>query len=302
MSEPYPLPAGERSAGGPVTSYHRVRYGAMSQVGLFSSTDASLRPGAEVVVRTDRGREVGMVMAVVGTTASAGQSPAGQLLRELTDRDRERVRNLERDEVPREMAFCRERIKAHELPMELVYAEHLFGGEKVIFYFLAEGRVDFRQLVKDLAKEYRTRIELHQIGVRDEARLWGGYGHCGRALCCRGHLKAMDPVSMRMAKNQKATLDPTKISGQCGRLMCCLRFEDEVYRELKRRLPQKGSYVVSDRASGEVVDYDILQQTVRVETEAGALVTLPVAEIREEKVRSIVTQEDEEDSAEEGKE
>ena len=302
MSEPYPLPAGERSAGGPVTSYYRVRYGAMSQVGLFSSTDASLRPGAEVVVRTDRGREVGMVMAVVGTTASAGQSPAGQLLRELTDRDHERVRNLERDEVPREMAFCRERIKAHELPMELVYAEHLFGGEKVIFYFLAEGRVDFRQLVKDLAKEYRTRIELHQIGVRDEARLWGGYGHCGRALCCRGHLKAMDPVSMRMAKNQKATLDPTKISGQCGRLMCCLRFEDEVYRELKRRLSQKGSYVVSDRASGEVVDYDILQQTVRVETEAGALVTLPVAEIREEKVRSIVTQEDEEDSAEEGKE
>ena len=302
MSEPYPLPAGEHSADGPVTNSYRVRYGAMSQVGLFSSADASLRPGAEVVVRTDRGREVGAVMAVVATTASAGQTPVGQLLRELTDRDRERVCNLERDEVPREMAFCRERIKAHELPMEVIYAEHLFGGEKVIFYFLAEGRVDFRQLVKDLAKEYRTRIELHQIGVRDEARLWGGYGHCGRALCCRGHLKAMDPVSMRMAKNQKATLDPTKISGQCGRLMCCLRFEDEVYRELKRRLPQKGSHVVAARASGEVVDYDILQQTVRVETESGALVTLPVSEIREEKVRSIVSPEDDEDSTEEGKE
>jgi cell fate regulator YaaT (PSP1 superfamily) len=274
----------------------------MSQVGVFSSTDASLRPGAEVVVRTDRGREVGMVMAAVPTTGSAGPPPAGQILRELTERDRERVRNVEQDEIPREMAFCRERIKAHELPMELVYAEHLFGGEKVIFYFIAEGRVDFRQLVKDLAKEYRTRIELRQIGVRDEARLWGGYGHCGRMLCCRGHLKAMDPVSMRMAKNQKATLDPTKISGQCGRLMCCLRFEDEVYRELKRRLPQKGSHVVADRVTGEVVDYDILQQTVRVETESGAVVTVAVAEIREEKVRSVVSQEDEEDSREEGKE
>jgi cell fate regulator YaaT (PSP1 superfamily) len=274
----------------------------MSHVGLFSFADGSLRPGAEVVVRTDRGREVGTVMAEVPTTGPAGPPPTGQVLRELTDRDRERVRNLQQEEVPREMAFCRERIKAHELPMEVVYAEHLFGGEKVIFYFLADGRVDFRPLVRDLAKEYRTRIELRQIGVRDEARLWGGYGHCGRVLCCRGHLKTMDPVSMRMAKNQKATLDPTKISGQCGRLMCCLRFEDEVYRELKRRLPQKGSYVVADRAAGEVVDYDILQQTVRVETEAGAIVTVAVAEIREEKVRTIVAREDEEDSGEEGKE
>lgn len=241
-----------------------------------------------MLVRTDRGREVGTVISAVSSGEASRAGTVGQVLRELTERDRERLRNIEQHEVPRELAFCLERIKAHNLPMDLVYAEHLFGGEKIIFYFLADGRVDFRQLVKDLAKEYRTRIELRQIGVRDEARLRGGYGHCGRPLCCRGHLKKMEPVSMRMAKNQKATLDPAKISGQCGRLMCCLRFEDEVYRELKRNLPRKGSYVVARSVEGEVVDYDIIQQTVKVETDSGALVTVPVSEIREEKIRTAV--------------
>ena len=293
MSGAFPSAAADSEVSEPRTSYYIVRYGAMSHVGLFSSTATRYRSEAVVVVRSDRGREVATVVTELPFEDGAKAAAVGQILRELTERDRERVRSVEEEEVPRELTFCLERIKAHELPMDLVYAEHLFGGEKIIFYFLADGRVDFRELVKDLANEYRTRIELRQIGVRDEARLRGGYGHCGRLLCCRGHLKKMEPVTMRMAKNQKATLDPTKISGQCGRLMCCLRFEDEVYRQLKRNLPRKGSYVVADTAEGEVVDYDIIQQTVKVETESGALVTVPVSEVREEKIRTLVAKEDE---------
>lgn len=288
MASASPSAAAEQRGSGPQTFFYIIRYGAMSRVGLFSSSSGHYRAGAQVLVRTERGREVGTLISAVSSGEASRANTVGQVMRELTERDRDRRRNIEEQEVPREMAFCLGRIKAHELPMDLVYTEHLFGGEKVIFYFLAEGRVDFRQLVKDLAKEYRTRIELRQIGVRDEARLRGGYGHCGRLLCCRGHLKKMEPVTMRMAKNQKATLDPAKISGQCGRLMCCLRFEDAVYRELKRNLPRKGSYVVAESAEGEVVDYDILQQTVKVETDSGALITVPVSEIREEKIRTRV--------------
>jgi len=298
MNVPFPSAAAEQPGGEPQTFYYIVRYGAMSHIGLFSSSGARYRPAADVVVRSDRGREVGTVVSEVPSEELSKANAVGRVLRELTERDRERVQNVEAEEVPRELAFCLERIKAHELPMDLVYAEHLFGGEKVIFYFVADGRVDFRQLVKDLAKEYRTRIELRQIGVRDEARLRGGYGHCGRLLCCRGHLKKMEPVTMRMAKNQKATLDPAKISGQCGRLMCCLRFEDEVYRQLKGKLPHKGSFVVAETVEGEVVDYDIIQQTVKVETESGAVVTVPASEIREEKIRTLVAKADEDSSGE----
>ncbi len=260
----------------------------MGRVGHFSSSGTGYRAGAEVVVRSERGREVGQVVTAVPSADVTRSNTVGQILREVTERDRERLADVAQEQVPKESAFCVERIKVHGLPMDLVYVAHLFGGEKIIFYFLAEGRVDFRELVRDLAKEYRTRIELRQIGVRDEARLRGGYGHCGRLLCCRGHLKKMEPVTMRMAKNQKATLDPPKISGQCGRLMCCLRFEDGVYRQLKRNLPRKGSYVVAERVQGEVVDYDIIQQTVKVEAKSGALVTVSVGEIREEKIRTAV--------------
>jgi len=296
MSEPRPSPAADSSASKPTTFYYIVRYGAMSHLGVFSSSGTQYRDGTEVAVRSDRGREVGAVVTEVDHTAVSERNAVGQILRELTDRDRERVANIEENEVAQEMNFCLERVKAHKLPMDVVYAEHLFGGEKVIFYFLADGRVDFRQLVKDLAKEYRTRIELRQIGVRDEARLRGGYGHCGRMLCCRGHLQTMEPVTMRMAKNQKATLDPSKISGQCGRLMCCLRFEDDVYRELKRKLPRKGSQVLTKDVQGEVVDYDIIQQTVKVETKSGAIVTVPYEEIVEEKIRTLVAKDAEDDN------
>ena len=163
--------------------------------------------------------------------------------------------------------------------MKLASVEHLYGTKKIIFYYLANGRIDFRELVKDLAKEYQARIEMKQIGVRDEARLLADYEHCGRELCCRSYLKNLEPVTMKMAKNQKATLDPSKISGRCGRLMCCLRYEDRVYEELKNSLPKKGSVVKTIKGTGEVVNYDVLQQQVVIETENRSRQTVSVGEI-----------------------
>ena len=141
-------------------------------------------------------------------------------------------------------------IAQHKLPMQLVDVEHLFGGERIVFYFLAENRVDFRELVKSMAREFHTRIELRQIGVRDEAKLLADYGDCGKPVCCNTHMAVMPPVSMRMAKLQKSTLDPSKISGRCGRLKCCLRFEQDVYEEFQRELPPVGSRVVDREGAG----------------------------------------------------
>jgi cell fate regulator YaaT (PSP1 superfamily) len=156
----------------------------------------------------------------------------------------------------------------------------LLGGSKIIFYFLAEGRVDFRELVKDLAQEYHTRIEMRQIGVRDEARLLADYEHCGRELCCKTFIKNLEPVTMKMAKNQKATLDPTKISGRCGRLMCCLRFEDSVYEDMKSGLPGLGVLVATPEGEGEVVAQDAEKKVVTVALADKRQVTVPVAQIK----------------------
>jgi cell fate regulator YaaT (PSP1 superfamily) len=197
----------------------------------------------------------------------------------MTQADFERLRETEEQIEPKERRFCEQRIRERGIPMSLARVEHLLGGDKIVFYFLADGRVDFRQLVKDLAAEYRTRIEMRQIGVRDEARLLAEFEHCGRELCCRTFMKDLEPVTMRMAKAQKTTLDPAKISGRCGRLMCCLRFEDETYSYLKRRLPRKGTRVSIAAGTGEVTGYDILRQTVTVELPDGTDKTVPVDEI-----------------------
>ena len=255
-----------------------ARYGAMGFLGTFSSNIEGLRRGDQVVLRTDRGTEAGEVV-------NTAPGPDGQtngpfdVLRALNDDDRREILRIDGEAVPKEMAFCRERIKALNLPMKLVSAEHLLGGEKIIFYFVAEGRVDFRQLVKDIAREYKTRIELRQIGVRDEARLLSEFGHCGQRLCCRSFMKALEPVTMRMAKSQKATLDPTKISGVCGRLMCCLRYEDRVYTELKAKLPKRGSMVTTRKGSGKVIDMDILAQIVSIRTTDTTVIRVPAGEV-----------------------
>jgi cell fate regulator YaaT (PSP1 superfamily) len=165
------------------------------------------------------------------------------------------------------------------LPMKIVDAEHILGGERIVFYFMSDGRVDFRDLVRKLAQEYQTRIEMRQIGARDEAKILGDVESCGQKCCCIRYLKSLKPVNMRMAKLQKATLDPSKISGYCGRLKCCLRYEDETYTELKKRLPPRNTLVNTPEGKGRIIDYQVLAQMVMVELETGKRATIPRAEI-----------------------
>jgi len=177
------------------------------------------------------------------------------------------------------MECCRNFVKKMELPMKIVDVEHVFGGERIIFYFMSDGRVDFRELVKKVAQEYQTRIEMRQIGSRDEAKLLGDVESCGQQCCCQRFLKLLKPVNMRMAKMQKATLDPAKISGYCGRLKCCLRYEDETYTEGKKRLPKKNTKVRTKQGVGKVRDTQILTQLVVVEYENGDKAAVGVEEI-----------------------
>jgi cell fate regulator YaaT (PSP1 superfamily) len=194
------------------------------------------------------------------------QRPPGQILRAMTAEDAHELSRIH-DQEREEYRVCLRSIAKLGLEMQLVDVEHLFGGERIIVYYLAEGRVDFRELVKLLAGEFQTRIEMRQIGVRDEAKLLADYGDCGKAVCCNTHLVEMPPVSMKMAKLQKATLDPTKISGRCGRLKCCLRYEYEMYEKLQKDLPPVGSRVQTPEGPARVVGLEVLAAQVVVETE-----------------------------------
>ena len=190
----------------------------------------------------------------------------GQILHEQSEEDKREIRRLAEQEE-REHKMCRDCIAQLQLDMKLIDIERLFGGERVVVYYLAEDRIDFRQLVKDLAKEFQTRIEMRQIGVRDEAKLLADYGDCGKPVCCNTHLSEMPPVSMKMAKLQKATLDPTKISGRCGRLKCCLRYEYDTYEQLQKDLPSVGAHVVTAKGRMRVLAHEILASQLLVETE-----------------------------------
>ena len=276
-----------------------VRYGAMGFVGEHFSRFSGLRLNDKVVIRSDRGVETGNVISQPRPLSADAPDPTGigEILRKMTPEDGAKIENIENEIKPKEFEFCAKRISELKLPMRLAEVEHLFGGTKVIFYFLADGRVDFRELVRDLAREYHTRIEMRQIGVRDEARLLALYEHCGRELCCKTFMKNLEPVTMRMAKNQKATLDPTKISGRCGRLMCCLRFEDQTYNELKQNLPRKGTRVLTTKGTGEVLSHDVLSQTVKIEISPGKELVVAVEDIQKELPRE--TREDAADRSEE---
>jgi cell fate regulator YaaT (PSP1 superfamily) len=236
------------------------------------------RQGDKVVVRTERGLEGATVVCEV-PQEDEHAPPKGTVVRATDEHDHERLRHIEEDLSPDEMRRAKELVKKHGLPMKLVYIEHILGGENIVFYFRADGRVDFRQLVRDMAREFNTRIELKQIGARDEAKLLANFDHCGRELCCRAFLRQMKPVSMKMAKNQKATLDPAKISGRCGRLMCCLRYEDAMYEEMKRSLPRKGYRIETTRGEAEVVELDILGQKALVQFEGGSFESIGPEEI-----------------------
>ncbi len=259
-----------------------VRYGAMRNLGDFAARGNAVYPrGCAVIVRSDRGTEWGEVLCPsTSRTKSLLQerNSGGRILREATDDDSRKLDEVHRME---RKAFdgCRDMIRERKLQMQLVDVERLFGGERLVFYYLAEKRVDFRELVKSLAKRFHTRVEMRQIGVRDEARLLADYGDCGKPVCCNTHLRTMPPVSMKMAKLQKATLDPSKISGRCGRLKCCLRYEYETYVEFRRELPKIGAVVLTKSGQGKVVAQEILARKVIVRYDGGRDVMTDETEI-----------------------
>lgn len=247
-----------------------VRYGIMRSLGILSARgkEKSYARGDQVVARTQRGIETGEVLcaATEESTAQLSNPGQGEILRRMSANDENELIHM-RSQEGDEFATCKEFVKRLGLDMELVDLEHVFGGERIIVYYLAEQRVDFRELVRQLAKEFQTRIEMRQIGVRDEAKLLADYGDCGKPVCCGEHLMTMPPVSMKMAKIQKATLDPTKISGRCGRLKCCLRYEYETYQELQKDLPPVGSEIVTANGKARVIGQDILSGQLSIESE-----------------------------------
>ncbi len=258
-----------------------VRHGVMRNLGVFSprGRDTYLR-GDQVIARTSRGLESGEVLCEASDEAVASIKDAkqGQIVRKANGDD---VRDLRKmfEQERREYEICQREIKKLSLEMKLVDVEHLYGGERVVIYYLAEDRIDFRELVKALATEFQTRIEMRQIGVRDEAKLLADYGDCGKPVCCNTHLSEMPPVSMKMAKLQRATLDPSKISGRCGRLKCCLRYEYDTYQDLQRELPPIGADIVTNKGRARVLAQEILAGQVLVETEDMRRIVIDAADV-----------------------
>ena len=242
-----------------------VRFRKAGKVYYFSPGDEEIKAGQHVIVETARGVEYGHV--VLGSHEVDDKKviqPLKPVIRMATAADEE-IERRNKEKEKEAFKICLEKIKKHELDMKLIDAEYTFDNNKVLFYFTADGRIDFRDLVKDLASVFKTRIELRQIGVRDETKIVGGIGICGRPLCCASYLSEFIPVSIKMAKEQNLSLNPTKISGVCGRLMCCLKYEEETYEELNGRLPNIGDYVTTDDGlKGEVHSVSILRQLVKV--------------------------------------
>ena len=247
-----------------------VRFRTAGKVYYFDPLDLDIKKGSHVIVETARGIEYGTVVGDVKEVEDEKVvAPLKSVLRIATEKDDEQEKKNKEKEKDA-FKICLEKIKKHGLEMKLIDAEYTFDNNKVLFYFTADGRVDFRELVKDLASVFKTRIELRQIGVRDETKIRGGIGICGRPLCCHTHQSDFIPVSIKMAKEQNLSLNPTKISGVCGRLMCCLKYEEDTYEELNRKLPGVGDYVTtSDGLKGEVVGVNVLRQLVRVVVEEG---------------------------------
>lgn len=241
-----------------------VRFKRMGKVYFFDPGEFTFTEGDGVIVETVRGVEYGDVVMLPREVSEAEVvAPLKPVIRVATEADKRQV--IENEEREREaLVVGTERILEHKLDMKLVDVEYTFDGKKVVFYFTADGRVDFRDLVRDLAARFRTRIELRQIGVRDEAKMLGGLGPCGRPVCCKSFMNDFIPVSIRMAKDQNISLNPTKISGLCGRLMCCLQFEHECYVKARKELPKQGADVITPDGPGEVTELEILQEKVKV--------------------------------------
>ncbi len=243
-----------------------VRFKEVGKIYYFSPSDLEIQPRDHVIVETARGLEYGE--AVVGpkqVDLDEVVQPLKKIIRKATEEDDQQLIENRVDEK-NAYVLCQEKIREHKLPMKLIDVEYTFDRSKAIFYFTAEGRVDFRELVKDLASVFRTRIELRQIGVRDEAKMIGGLGSCGRELCCSTFLGDFETVSIKMAKEQNLSLNPTKISGICGRLMCCLKYETEAYKYQKSIMPREGSKVKTPLGVGKVIKANIIQELLIVQS------------------------------------
>lgn len=260
-----------------------IRFQKAGKIYYFDPCDFDLETGMHVIVETARGVEMGTVLLPPRDVEDEKViQPLKPVLRVATDEDEKTV-EINKEKEKEAFAICKEKIIKHGLEMKLVNAEYTFDNNKLLFYFTADGRIDFRELVKDLAAVFRTRIELRQIGVRDETKILGGIGICGRPLCCKTYLSDFVPVSIKMAKEQNLSLNPTKISGVCGRLMCCLKNEQETYEYLNSRLPSVGDTVFTkDGVKGEVQNVNVLRQLVKIVVDNG-----DEKELRECKIEEI---------------
>ena len=261
-----------------------VRFRKAGKIYFFSPAGIEVEEGQHVIVETARGVEYGRV--VLGSRDVEEDKivqPLKSIIRVATPEDDE-IDAKNREKEKKAAVICAEKIRKHGLEMKLIDTEYTFDNNKVLFYFTADGRIDFRELVKDLAAIYKTRIELRQIGVRDEVKRIGGNGVCGRELCCCSFLSDFEAVSIKMAKEQNLSLNPTKISGNCGRLMCCLKYEQEVYEEKEKRLPHVGAIVKTPDGVGEVDNVETLKETVRVRIKDGDIFKQKRYEVKDIKV------------------
>lgn len=260
-----------------------VSFKKAGKVYYFDPAGMDLHEGDFVIAETARGIEFGEVMLDPKDVPNEEiVPPLRKVVRRASEADMRREES-NRDKEKRAYSTCQQKIQQHNLPMKLIDAEYCFDGSQVTFFFSAESRVDFRELVKDLAGALRTKVQLHQVGVRDEAKLFGGLGPCGRVLCCSSFMSDFEPVSMKMAKEQSLFLNPLKFSGLCGKLMCCLKYEYPNYKEAKNRLPSTNMIVETPRGRGRVVEVNIIGETVGVELEEGTVVRYPASELKYEK-------------------
>ena len=253
-----------------MTEVISIRFKSGGKLYFFDPRDTAVQPGSKVIIETSKGLELGECMK--GNHQVADETivpPLKPLIRLATEEDLEISRCNKAKEADA-FKICQEKIQAHNIDMKLVSVEYNFEGSKIIFFFTADGRVDFRDLVKDLASVFRTRIELRQIGVRDEAKMIGGLGVCGRPFCCNQFLDDFQPVSTKMAKTQSMSLNPTKISGSCGRLMCCLRYEQEAYEDLLSKSPKPGTFVETPAGFGNVTHVSLLRQKLKVKIDGSS--------------------------------
>jgi cell fate regulator YaaT (PSP1 superfamily) len=294
------MPVEEKLPDTPPAKTIVVRYGFLKEIGEFpSDLTQKVGCGSKLIVRTDRGTEIAEMLTTTcgngGCNKSISRekmlsyiensggrdypfSEQGRVLRVATTQDLLEQSKLDENHK-KHLTMARDLVAAHRLTMKIVDVEHLLGGERILFYFVSEQRVDFRAMVRDLAHALHTRIEMRQVGARDEARLTADYEKCGQHCCCKQFLKVLTPISMRAAKVQKATLDPTKISGRCGRLMCCLRYEDQTYEELRKKLPKRNTRVTTDKGEAWVIDGQILTQLVLVQFDDGKREAVPMEKI-----------------------